>query len=103
MNFYLKDFNKELKPAYSRKNKNFDKRFDVLYYKDSLFTFSVNAILGAEYFMNDSGNFYHRWNGAEAFAYVGDHWGFYASLRDNHESEILAREDYLNTTNGCQL
>lgn len=95
LNFYLKDFNKELQPVYTRKNKTFDKRFDVLYFKDSLFTFSVNVILGAQYFMNDSGSFYHRWNGAEAHSYVGDHWGFYASLRDNHESEILVREDYL--------
>ena len=95
-NFYLKDFNKELIPAYTRKNKTFDKRFDVLFYKDSLFTFSVNAILGAQYFMNDSGSFYHRWNGAEAYAYVGKHWGFYASLRDNHESEIMRNEEFLN-------
>lgn len=101
LTFYLKDFNKELQAHYDRKNKNFDKRFDILYYKDSLFTFSVNAILGTQYFMNDSGNFYHRWNGAEAFAYIGDHWGFYASLRDNHESKILAKEDYLNQRMGA--
>jgi len=100
LGFYLKDFNKELKPAYSRKNKAFDKRFDIMYYKDSLFTFSVNAILGAEYFVNDSSSFFHRWNGAEAFAYA-ENWGFYASLRDNHESEILAREDYLTQRMGA--
>jgi hypothetical protein len=100
LNFYLKDFNKELKPAYTRKNKDFDKRFDVLYYKDSLFTFSVNAILGIEYFVNDSASFYHRWNGAEAFAYAGK-WGFYASLRDNHESEFLTYEDYLTQRMGA--
>ncbi|MFC2096256.1 hypothetical protein ACFLQ3_00985, partial [Bacteroidota bacterium] len=101
LNFYLKDFNKELKSAYTRKNKTFDKRFDILYYKDSLFTFSVNAILGGEYFMNDSGSFYHRWGGAEAFAYIDNNWGFYASLRDNHESEILAKEDYLTQRLGA--
>ena len=95
LNFYLKDFNKELLP-----NKDFDKRFDILYYKDSLFTFSVNPILGIEYFVNDSGNFYHRWNGAEAFAYIGNNWGFYASLRDNHESEFLAKEDFLTQRMG---
>ncbi len=100
LNFYLKDFNKELQPAYSRKNKSFDKRFDMLYYKDSLFTFSVNGILGGEYFMNDSGSFYHRWGGAEAFAYAGK-WGFYASLRDNHESKILAKEDFLTQRMGA--
>jgi hypothetical protein len=100
LRFYLKDFNKELKPVYTRKNKSFDKRFDILYYKDSLFTFSVNAVLGLEYFVNDSSSFYHRWNGAEAFAYA-DKWGFYASLRDNHESEYLTREDYLTQRMGA--
>jgi len=100
LDFYLQDFNKELKPDYTRKNKSFDKRFDILYYKDSLFTFSVNAILGVEYFVNDSASFYHRWNGAEAFSYAGK-WGFYANLRDNHESEILTREDYLTQRMGA--
>ncbi len=95
LNFYLKDFNKEL-----MLNKDFDKRFDILYYKDSLFTFSVNAILGIEYFVNDSSSFYHRWGGAEAFSYAGK-WGFYASLRDNHESEFLSREDFLTQRMGA--
>jgi len=101
LDFYLKDFNKELIATYNRKDKEFDKRFDILYYKDSLFSFSVNGILGGEYFMNDSGSFYHRWGGAEAHAYVGNNWGFYASLRDNHESEILAKEDYLTQRMGA--
>ena len=37
LDFYLKDFNKELRPG-----KNFNKRFDIFYYKDSLFTFNVS-------------------------------------------------------------
>ncbi len=101
LNFYLKDFNKELYTSYKRKDKTFDKRFDILFYKDTLFTFSVNPILGTEYFINDSMNFYHRWNGLEAFSYVGNHWGFYASLRDNHESDILSREDYITQRIGA--
>ncbi|MEE4198432.1 MAG: hypothetical protein V2I54_12370 [Bacteroidales bacterium] len=96
LEFYLKDFNKELE-----KDRHFNKRFDLLYTKDSLFSLSVNAILGIEYFMNDSGSFYHRWNGAEAQAYVGEHFGFYASLRDNHESEFLVREDFLTQRMGA--
>jgi len=96
LDFYFKDFAKELK-----EDKNFDRRLDILYYKDSLFSFSVNAILGTEYFMNDSGSFHHRWNGAEAHAYVGDHFGFYASLRDNHESVFLAKEDFLTRRMGA--
>lgn len=91
LDFYLKDFNKELLPG-----KNFKKRLDLLYYKDTLFTFSLNPILGLSYYSNDSGSFYHRWNGAEAFAYIGPNFGFYASLRDNHESKRLSDPNYLN-------
>jgi hypothetical protein len=96
LDFYLKDFNKELK-----KDKNFKKRLDLFTYKDSLFTFSINPIVGIDYFMNDSGSFSHWWNGAEAFAYVGKHWGFYASLRDNHESIVLEKEDFLTQRMGA--
>ncbi|HNP48863.1 MAG TPA: hypothetical protein PKK99_09770 [Bacteroidia bacterium] len=91
LDFYLLDFNKELKP-----DKNFKKRLDLLYYKDTLFTFSFNPILGMSVYNNDSGSFYHRWNGAEAYAYVGEHFGFYASLRDNHESKRMSDPTYLN-------
>lgn len=91
LDFYLKDFSKELRP-----DKKFDKRLDLFYYKDSLFTFNINPILGMSYFTNDSGSFYHRWNGAEAYAYIGKKLGFYASLRDNHESKRLSDPAYLN-------
>lgn len=91
LKFYLKDYNKELKP-----DKNFDKRFDIFYYKDSLFTFSLNAILGVESWVNENGSTYHRWNGAQVFAYVGPHLGVYASLRDNHDGMRLSDTSYLN-------
>ena len=94
--FFLKDFNKELQA-----DKNFDKRIDLFYYKDSLFTFSVNPILGKKYFFNKNGSVYHRWNGAEAFATIGQHWGFYASLRDNHENEILSEDNFLTSRMGA--
>lgn len=91
LDFYLKDFNKELKA-----DKNFKKRLDLLYYKDTLFTFCVNPILGLTFYKNDSGSFYRRWNGAEMFSYVGKNFGFYASLRDQHESIRLSDPNYLN-------
>jgi hypothetical protein len=94
--FYLKDFNKELLPG-----KDYDKRFDVFYYKDSLFTFSVNPILGIQYWNNQHGSNYHRWNGADIFAYVGEHLGVYASLRDNHEDKMLSGYHYLDTRPGA--
>lgn len=91
LDFYLRDFNKELMP-----DKKFKKRYDLFYYKDSLFTLSVNPILGLNYYSNDSGGFYHRWNGAELFSYVGKNFGFYASLRDNRETRRLSDPMYLN-------
>jgi hypothetical protein len=93
--FFLKDFNKELKP-----DKEFDKRLDLLYKKDSVFTLSINPIGGIQYWTNNNGAVWHRWNGAEAFAYYGDHWGFYASLRDNHENEKLSEDQFLNQRTG---
>jgi len=95
LDFYLKDFNKEL-----RTDKNFSKRFDLLYYKDSLFAFSANLILGYQYWTNENGSVYHRWNGGEVQSYVGKNWGFYASLRDNHESEAISDSPFLNQRAG---
>ena len=95
LDFFLKDFNKELK-----KNKTYKKRFDLLYYQDSLFAVSANLILGYQYWINENGSVYHRWNGGEVQSYVGKHWGFYASLRDNHESEPISDSPFLNQRMG---
>lgn len=95
LDFYLKDYNKELMP-----NKQFKKRLDLFYYKDSLFTLSVNPILGINYLMNDSGKYYHRWSGGELFSYIGKNWGIYASLRDNHETESFAMPNYFTQDMG---
>jgi hypothetical protein len=97
LDFYLRDFNKELLPV-----KHYKKRLDLFYYKDSLFTLSVNPILGIQHWNSSNGSNYHRWNGAEAFAYVGSHFGFYASLRDNHEDKKLSNPAYLDTRSGAK-
>ncbi len=94
LDFYLKDFNKELKP-----DKHFKKRFDIFYYKDSLFTFSANLILGAEYTVNANGGAVFWWNGAEIFAYAGK-LGVWASLRDHHDPEQLVTPSYLTRQRG---
>jgi len=97
LDFYLKDYNKELIA-----DKNFKRRYDLFYYKDSLFSFTLNPILGVQYFHNDSGNFYHRWNGAELYGYIGKNFAMYASLRDNHESVRLSDPEYLNQNIGAE-
>lgn len=96
LDFYLKDFGKEL-----HSDKNFPRRFDALYYKDTLFTITINPILGGTVFNNSNGTIYHRWNGAETYGYIGKYWGFYASLRDNHESERISESTYLTQRMGA--
>jgi hypothetical protein len=71
-----------------------DKRWDLFYYEDSLFSLTINPILGGEVFNNSSGKATYARNGAEARAYVKN-WGFYASLRDNHEKPLLGLPQYL--------
>jgi len=90
--FYLKDFNKELLTG-----KDFKKRFDIFYYSDSVFKFSLNGILGGRGYTNGNSFDYHRWGGGEFFAYIGKHFGFYGSLRDNHESSPLGGRQYLTS------
>lgn len=96
LDFFLKEYNKELKP-----NKDFDKRLDVLYYKDSLFSFTINPVLGGEFSFNSNDDYLHRYTGGELFGYLGKHVGFYASLRDNLETSVSQNEQFLNTNNGA--
>lgn len=93
--FYFRDFNKELKAK-----GDFEKRKDMLFYKDSLFTLTANPILGVEYGTNSEGNYLHRWNGGEFYGYVGEHLGFAGSLRDNGISEILTAPQFLTYDQG---
>ncbi len=59
-------------------------------YRDSNFTAEVSPIWGYRYRTNDNGSVDHYWGGAEANVTLGKHLGFWASLRDNSISEILA-------------
>jgi len=95
LDFYLKDFGKEL-----NEGKEWNKRLDLLYHNDDKFTLSVNPILSLETMYNDTGLFYHRRGGAEAFAYFGDHVGMYASLRDNGVNRVVAEDDQITRMQG---
>ena len=121
LDFYLMDFGKELEEgrhgmtalwregmgvrregvtALRREGKTNSKwRRDLFYYRDSLFSLTVNPIIGGEIFANSSGKAYYGRNFGEARAYV-QHWGFYASLRDNHEKPLLGRPEYLTKREG---
>ncbi|QQS49741.1 MAG: hypothetical protein IPM71_08915 [Bacteroidota bacterium] len=95
LHFYLRDFGKEV---YGGKFEH--KRFDVLYYNDSVFTFSLNGILGAQFWNNENGFNYHRWYGGEVFAYAGKTLGVYASLRDNTEKLVISDTGMITTRPG---
>ncbi len=92
--FFLKDFNKELIP-----NKDFHRRLDLFYYRDSTFSVTINPIGGGDLWYNESGTAYHLWNGAGGWATIG-RLGIYASIRDNHDSQWLTKPQYLNQMPG---
>jgi hypothetical protein len=109
LDFYLMDFGKELKEgrsdgtkAYWLKGIRGELRKDLFYYTDSLFSLTVNPILGGEIFNNSSGNATYWHNGAEARGYI-KRWGFYASLQDNHENPLLGKPEYLTRREGGHL
>jgi len=79
-----------------------DKRLDLFYYRDSLFSLTVNPILGGEIFTNSSGEATYWRNGIDARGYIGK-WGFYTSLRDNHEKPLLGKPEYLTKREGGHI
>jgi hypothetical protein len=93
--FYLMDFGKELNTG-----KDWKRRKDLFYYSDTLFSVTLNPILGGEIFTNSSGKATYWRNGVETHGYI-QKWGFFASLRDNHEKPLLGLSQYLTPrTNG---
>lgn len=106
LDFYLRDFGRETGYPSSEgadwlwQKKHGDKRFDVFYYRDSLFSMTVNPVLGTDVWVNGNGSFYHWWNGVEVHSRVG-RLGVWASLRDNHESEVLTSRDFQNQRTGA--
>jgi hypothetical protein len=114
LDFYLKDYDLELQSdlRYFKQTKglfhskeNFGIPLSPLafVYKDSLFTFSIRPIWGIYGYMTqyNNSNVYHRWGGAEIFGSIGKHFGYYASLRDNHESGLLVLPQYLTQEEGA--
>ena len=92
---------KENTSKWLRGNKGI-RRWDLFYYKDSLFCLTVNPILGGEVFFNSSGRATYWRNGLEARAYIA-RWGFFASLRDNHEKPLLGKPEYLTQRAGGHI
>lgn len=94
--FFLKDYNKEYYP-----DKKFKRRTDLFYYRDSLFSFTLNPILGYSASSNVNGTASHRWNGGDLWGRVGKSFGFYFSLRDNGINNVLVDPAYLTPQQGA--
>ncbi|MBM3435608.1 MAG: hypothetical protein FJY07_05245, partial [Bacteroidetes bacterium] len=84
LHFYLNAFKLEIDPLPDfrkinifRKKKNLATTINPmgLYYKDTLFAFSLKPIWGIQYYFSEKGSAFHRWGGAEGYAYMGKHWG----------------------------
>ncbi len=95
INFYLKEFNREINP-----NQKKGKRFDLLYYSDSLFRITANVIAGIDARKYDD-LVYHRWNGGEVYGAIGKHIAFYGSLRDNYENKQMSGKQALTQQRGA--
>jgi len=100
--FYLKEYNFDrgstVNPISGKAKLNIFKKYPAfatsinpfgVFYKDSLFTLSVRPIWGTKFYLNSNDTIRHTWGGAEAYAYIGKHFGMYASLRDNQVSKML--------------
>jgi hypothetical protein len=61
-------------------------RFRLFSYRDSLFTFNLDPILGITIASRWNSNYKHRWNGLGFFGYVSSNWGYSLDFRDNLES-----------------
>ncbi|MBN2237022.1 MAG: hypothetical protein JW729_05655 [Bacteroidales bacterium] len=70
------------------------------FYKDDLFRFQAQPLYSYSMIRNDNGTESYSYGGLQAHAYVGEHWGFYASLRDNHTSIRLGNPEYLTLFEG---
>jgi hypothetical protein len=71
-----------------------------LFYKDSLFTFSLKPIWGIRYYSNKNNQVQHTWGGAEIYGTVGKNWTIYVNARDNYQTQILSQPEYFTQNEG---
>lgn len=94
LNFYLSDFDREIKFVNSEKylsNKsailatdNAD-RFRLFTYTDNVFSLNISPILGLKIGRRDDSQLTHIWNGVYAYGYLTENIGFSFDFRDNME------------------
>jgi hypothetical protein len=71
-----------------------------LFYKDQTFAFAFRPIWGIEYMSNNNDAFSRTWGFGRIYGQVGEHFSFYANLRDNHMTHVLARPVHFTRREG---
>ncbi len=70
------------------------------FYKDDFFRFQAQPLYSYSMLNNKNGTQSFSYGGLQAHAYAGKHFGFYASLRDNHTSPRFGNTSYLTLFEG---
>lgn len=95
LNFYLLDFERELKFIRNEKIENEEMtiagkdragRLRLFSYTDDLFTLNVSPIFGYKIGSREEAKLTHFWNGIYTYGYLTDHLGVSFDFRDNNES-----------------
>jgi hypothetical protein len=60
-------------------------RFRLFNYRDSVFSFYLDPILGIKAGSVSGSGWTHRWNGLEFYGYLSNDWGYSLDFRDNQE------------------
>ena len=110
LDFYLQGFTLEIdehmklnpKINFLKNTKGFGFDINPLggFYQDKLFRFQAQPVYGYSMYKNDNGTESYSYGGLQGYAYIGEHVGIYASLRDHHYSPEFNRVDYLNPIPG---
>jgi hypothetical protein len=72
-------------------------RFRLFNYRDSIFSFNLDPILGIDFAGKWNTGYTHTWNGVEFFGYISNEWGYSLDFRDNQEQSISLDEGKNNT------
>ncbi len=113
LDFYLQGFQFEQpevlhlppKTDLFKKNKHWATAINPLglYYKDSMFTFTLKPVLGYAYYTGTNGSYKHTYGGLEFMGYLGKHLAFYTSLCDNTITNNVIQPDYFVTNQAAPV
>lgn len=70
------------------------------FYKDDFFRFQAQPLYSYSFISNENGSESFSYGGLQAHAYAGEHFGFYASLRDNNTSVRFGNPEFLTLFEG---